>query len=164
MMEWTVRLECKCWLLNVDRIIKRRLAASCKWHCISSYDPKIYLLRSHRGRTQHLWGIKFYDSLTNWTLVSGRYLMARYWIKTPLCGLNFLPSSKYSQGKMWGYYKEWMDDRPIEFSNKTWWIFSALMTQTRGFAHSLDMIARTILRGLGTSWRDSLSFGKFFAV
>ena len=34
---------------DVDRIIKRRLAASCKWHCISSYDPKIYLLRSLGG-------------------------------------------------------------------------------------------------------------------
>ena len=32
-----------------------------------------------------------------------------------------------------------------------------------GVLLDLDMIARTILRGLGSSWRDSLSFGKFFA-
>ena len=90
----------------------------------------------HSGAgSKHLWGIKFYDSFTNWTLC-----LADIWWpdieSRHLCGLNFLPSSKYSQVKMRGYYKEWMDDRPIEFSNKTRWIFSALMRQTRGFARS----------------------------
>ena len=67
-----------------------------------------------------------------------------------LCGLNFLPSSKYSQVKMRGYYKEWMDDRPIEFSNKTRWIFSALMTQTMGFARSWHDCQDDTHGGLGT--------------
>ena len=43
---------------------------------------------------------------------------------------TFLNTVKLKCG---GINKEWMDG-PIEFSSKTRWIFSALMTQTRGFA------------------------------